>query len=111
MRFHFGEVELSADFRATVVIALNMLFTSIMVFETLVLLAAVFHHSNLRLPALLERVLSWMVVTTAVRWVHHHHAVGFDTRSHYGNVLSLRNPLGGTRSSTRRHEAMPIGLH
>ena len=109
VRFHFGEVLLSAGFRAAVIIALDMPFASIVVFEALVLLAAVFHHSNLRLPAALERALGWLVVTPAIHWVHHH-AVDRDTRSNYAPSLSLWDPLGGTRSATRRHEAMPIGL-
>ena len=75
----------------------------------MVLLATVFHHSNLRLPAALERALGWLVVTPAIHWVHHH-AVDRDTRSNYATILSLWDPLGGTRSATRRHEAMPIGL-
>ena len=100
---------LSAGFRAGVIIALDMPFASIVVFEALVLLAAVFHHSNLRLPAALERALGWLVVTPAIHWVHHH-AVDRDTRSNYATILSLWDPLGGTRSATRRHEAMPIGL-
>ena len=109
VRFHFGEVLLSAGFRAAVIIALDMPFASIVVFEALVLLAAVFHHSNLRLPAPLERALGWLVVTPAIHWVHHH-AVDRDARSNYATILSLWDPLGGTRSATRRHEAMPIGL-
>ena len=66
VRFHFGEVLLSTGFRAAVIIALDMPFASIVVFEALVLLAAVLHHSNLLLPAPLERALGWLVVKPAI---------------------------------------------
>ena len=66
VRFHFDEVLLSASFRAWVTIALDMLFASIVLFDALVLLAAAFRHLNLRLPAALERVLGWLVMTPTI---------------------------------------------
>ena len=72
LRFHFGEVLLSAGFRAVVVFALAIPFSHVVVFEAMVLLAAIFHHSNLRLPARVEAGLSRLVITPGIHWVHHH---------------------------------------
>jgi sterol desaturase/sphingolipid hydroxylase (fatty acid hydroxylase superfamily) len=108
LRFHFGEVALSALARAAVILALGFPLASVLVFETLVLLAAIFHHSNLRLPAGLERALSWLVVTPSIHWVHHHR-VRRDTDANYATVLSLWDRLFGSQSPTRRDPAMPIG--
>jgi sterol desaturase/sphingolipid hydroxylase (fatty acid hydroxylase superfamily) len=108
LRFHFGEVLLSAAARAVVVVLLAVPFTSVVVFEVLLLAAAAFHHSNLRLPSAVERALARAVVTPSIHWVHHH-AVRADTDSNYATVLSLWDPLFGSRSRTRRTPDMPIG--
>ena len=50
IRFHFGEVLISATARAGAIVLLGFPLASILAFETLVLIATVFHHSNLRLP-------------------------------------------------------------
>ncbi|MEZ5668673.1 MAG: sterol desaturase family protein [Alphaproteobacteria bacterium] len=108
-RFHFGEVALSAAVRLAVIVALALPFASIVAAETMVLAAAIFHHSNLRLPRWLERPLSWAVVTPAIHWVHHHR-VRADTDSNYATVLSLWDRLFGSRSPNPRRLDMPIGI-
>jgi sterol desaturase/sphingolipid hydroxylase (fatty acid hydroxylase superfamily) len=108
VRFHFGEVLLSAGARAVVIVLFAIPLASVLVFEALVLAATLFHHSNLRLPAGLERVLSWIVVTPSIHWVHHH-AEWRDTNANYSTVLSLWDRLFGSRSPTRRAPTMTIG--
>ncbi|MCI0430648.1 MAG: sterol desaturase family protein [Rhodospirillales bacterium] len=109
VRFHFGEVILSALARAGVIALFAIPLPSILVFEALVLAAAGFHHSNLKLPARFERLLSWIVVTPSIHWVHHHR-IRRDTNSNYATVLSLWDPVFGTRSPTRRTAEMEIGV-
>jgi sterol desaturase/sphingolipid hydroxylase (fatty acid hydroxylase superfamily) len=109
LRFHFGEVTLSAAARAVVVLALAIPLASVLVFETLLLLATIFHHSNLRLPPWLERTLSRAVVTPSIHWVHHHR-LRRDTDSNYSTVLSLWDPLFRSRSKTRRTPDLEIGV-
>ncbi|MBI1205790.1 MAG: sterol desaturase family protein [Azospirillum sp.] len=109
LRFHFGEVLLSAGVRALVIAVLAMPLSSVLVFETLVLLGALFHHSNLRLAPGVEKLLSRLVVTPSIHWVHHH-AVRRDTDSNYATLFSLWDLLFGSRSPTRREAAMPIGI-
>ncbi|MEO1192950.1 MAG: sterol desaturase family protein [Pseudomonadota bacterium] len=109
LRFHPGEVLLSALARAGVILLLGFPLESVLVFETLVLLAALFHHSNLAIPAKLERVLSWIVVTPSIHWVHHH-AIRADTDSNYATIFSIWDRLFGSRSATPRWREMPIGV-
>jgi sterol desaturase/sphingolipid hydroxylase (fatty acid hydroxylase superfamily) len=109
LRFHFGEVLLSALARAAVIVALAIPLTSVLAFEALLLLATIFHHSNLRLPARLEAMLARVMVTPSIHWVHHH-AVRRDTDANYATVLSPWDPLFGTRSPTARRPDMPIGV-
>ncbi|HLI10230.1 MAG TPA: sterol desaturase family protein [Alphaproteobacteria bacterium] len=110
VRFHFGEVILAALARAAVVVALAFPLSSVLVFETLVLCATFFHHSNLRLPPRLEAALARVIITPSIHWVHHH-AVQRDTDSNYGTVLSVWDPLFGSRNRwTRRTPEMAIGV-
>jgi sterol desaturase/sphingolipid hydroxylase (fatty acid hydroxylase superfamily) len=109
LRFHFGEVLLSALARAAVIVVLAIPLASVLVFETLVLMAAMFHHSNLRLPATLERALSALVVTPSIHWVHHHRR-RVDTDSNYSTIFSLWDPLFRSRSRTPRTADMAIGV-
>ena len=109
VRFHFGEVILSALFRAVVIFCFALPLTSVIVFETLVLIITAFHHSNIRLPKPLERILSLLVITPSIHWVHHHVAQP-DTDSNYGTIFSFWDRLFGSRSKTRRVPEMSIGL-
>jgi sterol desaturase/sphingolipid hydroxylase (fatty acid hydroxylase superfamily) len=109
VRFHFGEVVLSALVRAVVIIGLDIPLSSVLVFESLVLMSAIFHHSDARLPARLEQALSRVIITPSIHWVHHH-AVRADTDSNYGTIFSFWDPLFRSRSATRRWTTMPIGV-
>jgi len=109
LRFHFGEVLLSAAARAVTIVLLGLPIVSVVVFEALVLGAAIFHHSNLALAPGFEAVLSRLVVTPSIHWVHHHR-VRYDTDANYSTVLSLWDRLFASRSPTPRKAGMPIGV-
>ncbi len=109
VRFHFGEVALSALVRAGVILLLDLPLASVVLFEALVLATALFHHSDARLPPSLERPLGRLIVTPAIHWVHHH-ARRSDTDSNYGTVFSFWDPLFRSRSRTARSPGMPIGV-
>lgn len=109
VRFHFGEVMLSAAIRAVVIVLLGIPIGSVLVFETLVLISAAFHHSNVKLPPRLEAALARIIITPSIHWVHHH-AIRRDTDSNYGTIFSFWDPLFRTRSRTMRTADMSIGV-
>lgn len=109
VRFHFGELLLSSVLRAAVIFLLAVPLSSVIIFETLVLLVTIFHHSNVKLPPSLESGMSRLVVTPSIHWVHHH-ALRADTDSNYATVLSVWDRMFKSRSRTRRTAAMPIGV-
>ncbi len=109
VRFHFGEVLLSSGVRAVVIIAMGMPIMSVLVFETLVLLSALFQHSNVRLPQKLERALSLVIVTPSWHWMHHH-ALRADTDSNYGNTFSFWDRLFRSKCPHERTVDMTIGV-
>lgn len=109
VRFHFGEVILSALARAGVVWLLGFPLLSVLVFEAVLLLASIFHHSNLRLPRGLESLLSRAVITPERHWVHHH-AIRRDTDSNYGTVFVVWDRLFGSLNARPRRLDMVIGV-
>ena len=109
VRFHIGEVLLSATARLGVILALALPLSSVLVAETLLLVATLFHHSNIRILPAIERALSWVIVTPRIHWVHHHADVA-DLNANYANVLSVWDRIFGSRSPTKRRLDMPIGV-
>jgi sterol desaturase/sphingolipid hydroxylase (fatty acid hydroxylase superfamily) len=109
VRFHPGEVALSALLRMIPITLLAMPFVHVVLFETALLIASLFHHSNIRLPGRLERALSRLIVTPSIHWVHHHQDPA-DTNSNYAAIFSLWDPIFRTRSRTRRTPDMEIGV-
>ncbi len=109
LRFHFAEVFISSLVRLPVIILFAIPLQDIIVFETVVALAAIFHHSNLRLPARFERALAWFIVTPSIHWLHHH-AIRADTDSNYAVFFSVWDLLFASRSPTIRSADLIIGV-
>ena len=108
VRFHPGEVVISALARAPLVIAADIPFLTVALFDALMLLSALFHHSNIRLPAQLESALRLFIVTPSHHWVHHHVETA-DTNSNYGGVLTLWDRLFASWSPHAHTPDMRIG--
>ena len=109
LRFHFGEVALSAGARALVIVAFAIPLTSVVLFEIAVIVATVFHHANWRIPPALERALARVIITPSRHWVHHHR-VRADTDSTYGTIFSFWDRWFGTTTPTLRRPLMPLGV-
>ena len=109
VRFHFGEVILSALVRGAFVFAMGIPLSSVLMFEVLVLLSSIFQHSNIRLPVALDRALSTVIVTPGWHWMHHH-ALRADTDSNYANTLTVWDRLFASRSPNDRDLLMEIGI-
>ena len=109
VRFHGGEIVFATCARAIIIIVCAIPFSSILIFETLVLSAALFHHSNISLPPRIENALSKVIITPALHWVHHH-AVRHDTDSNYGTIFSIWDKIFATNSKTKRTKSLKIGV-
>jgi sterol desaturase/sphingolipid hydroxylase (fatty acid hydroxylase superfamily) len=108
-RFHAGEVLLSALARMPLLMIAAIPLPTLIAYEALVQIAALFHHSNIRLPAALERSLARVIITPSLHWVHHHRRQS-DTDSTYGTVLSVWDRLFGSAVATPRTPDMEIGV-
>ena len=109
VRFHFGEVVLSALVRGVVIFIFSIPLNSVVIFEIMVALATLFHHSNLRLPFAFETQLSRLIITPRLHWIHHH-AVRTDTDSNYATILSCWDLVFKSRSPNARFAGMKLGV-
>lgn len=71
VRFHPIEIIISMLIKMLVVLLLGVPVLAVIVFEILLNAMAMFNHSNIKLPAKLDRLLRWFIVTPAVHWIHH----------------------------------------
>lgn len=109
LRFHFGEVALSSMVRAGVIWVLGVPIGTVVIFETLIVLMALFQHSNVKLPPAIERALSYVIVTPSIHWLHHH-ALRADTDSNYSTILSIWDRIFLSISFHQRAPDMDMGV-
>ena len=71
LRFHFGEMALSVPYRAAQVALLGVGPRALSVWQAFLFLSIMFHHSNVRLPPVIERKLVRVIVTPRMHEIHH----------------------------------------
>jgi sterol desaturase/sphingolipid hydroxylase (fatty acid hydroxylase superfamily) len=108
LRFHAGELALSAFYRALQVRLFPIDARTLFGWELAVLLSVQFHHSNLRLPPKLDRALRSVVATPRMHGVHHS-VDGAERNSNFANLLTLWDRLFGTFHSPEKTQ-VEIGL-
>jgi sterol desaturase/sphingolipid hydroxylase (fatty acid hydroxylase superfamily) len=111
VRFHPIEMLLSMVIKLGVVTALGTPGTAVLVFEVLLNATSMFNHGNVWLPARLDRVLRWIVVTPEMHRVHHS-MVARETNSNFGFNLPWWDHLFGTYRAQPEagHEEMALGI-
>ena len=109
IRFHFGEVILSTIVRCIIIIMFNISLLNLILIEAIVLTSSVFHHSNIKLPKKFEKILSFIIVTPSIHWVHHHKRQK-ETDANYCAIFSFWDLIFKTKSNFKRYKGMPIGV-
>ena len=111
LRFHPLEILISMAIKLAVVGALGAPPVAVLVFEVILNAAALFNHSNLKLPARVDRVLRLVLVTPDMHRVHHS-SDPRETNSNYGFSVPWWDRLMGTyiAQPARGHEGMEIGI-
>ncbi|MCW5658107.1 MAG: sterol desaturase family protein [Burkholderiaceae bacterium] len=112
LRFHPIEIALSMLIKFAAIVVLGPPVVAVLVFEVLLNATSMFSHANIRLPAALDRVLRWIVVTPEMHRVHHS-VEDDETNSNFGFNLPWWDRLFGTYRDQPRagHAAMTIGIH
>lgn len=109
VRFHFGEMLLSVGVRSAQVLLLGASPLAALAYELVLEASTQFHHSNLRLPPRVERVLSWFIMTPRAHGIHHS-IEDRETNSNYSNFLLWWDRLHGTTCLNVRQDAVVIGV-
>lgn len=111
VRFHPVEITLSMMIKFAAIAALGPAPIAVLIFEVLLNAAAMFNHSNARLPLGIDRALRWVLVTPDMHRVHHS-IEEHETNSNFGFALPLWDRLFGTYKDQpdAGHEEMAIGL-
>lgn len=111
-RFHPIEIVLSMLIKFATIVALGPPLVAVVLFEVILNALAMFNHGNVRLPARLDRLLRYVVVTPDMHRVHHS-VEDNEANSNFGFNLSLWDRIFGTYIDQPRagHEGMTIGIH
>lgn len=110
-RFHPIEIALSMLIKLGVIVALGAPAMAVVLFEILLNATSMFNHGNVRLPAAVDRVLRFLIVTPDMHRVHHS-IKRRETDSNFGFNLSLWDRLFGTYRAQPEggHEGMTLGI-
>ncbi len=111
-RFHTLEIILSMLIKFATIIVLGPPVVAVVIFEVVLNATAMFNHGNVGLPAGLDRVLRWFLVTPDMHRVHHS-VEDDEANSNFGFSLSWWDRLFGTYRDQPRggHAGMTIGIH
>jgi sterol desaturase/sphingolipid hydroxylase (fatty acid hydroxylase superfamily) len=108
-RFHFGEQGLSVGYRILQVAVLGVDPLSLWIWQGLLSVSIVFHHSNARLPIGLERVLCRIIVTPRMHGIHHSNYRN-EANGNWSSLLSAWDYLHGTILLGVPQDAVDIGV-
>jgi sterol desaturase/sphingolipid hydroxylase (fatty acid hydroxylase superfamily) len=111
VRFHPIEIILSMLIKFAAIAVLGAPVAGVVIFEVLLNATSMFNHGNLHLPAGLDRVLRWFVVTPDMHRVHHS-IEDDEANSNFGFNLPWWDRLFGTYREQPRagHAGMTIGI-
>lgn len=109
LRFHFGELALSVGYRLLQVVVLGPSPLALGLWQLLLFVSILFHHSNLRLPLGLEQALVRVVVTPRMHGIHHSLYLN-ETNANWSSLLSVWDYLHRTAVLGVPQDEVPIGV-
>jgi sterol desaturase/sphingolipid hydroxylase (fatty acid hydroxylase superfamily) len=87
VRFHTGEILISALLRLGVVVILGLSLWQVLLYDILLIPVVFFHHSNVRFPKQWDRRLRLMFTSPAMHRIHHS-TERAESDSNYGTIFS-----------------------
>ena len=110
-RFHPIEIGLSMGIKFAAIALLGAPVVAVVVFEVLLSSCAMFNHGNIRLPAALDRVMRWVMVTPDMHRVHHS-VEDDESNCNFGFNLTWWDRMLGTYREQPRagQQGMAIGI-
>ncbi len=108
-RFHFGELSLSAVIRLSLIFFLGADLFSLLIFDSLVVVATQFHHSSVKVPRWFETFV-WLVWVPPSMHRIHHSVVIKERDANYGVLFSLWDRILGTLVTRTDQDRIKIGV-
>ncbi len=109
LRFHVGEMLASVPALAAQVVVLGVDRATLRAWQTALLIAIAFHHSNLRLPVRVDAALSKVLITPRLHGIHHS-ARPDRLDTNFGTLLALWDMLHRTRHTDLDQAELAVGL-
>lgn len=109
IRFHFGEMTISVLFRAGQILLIGVSPKALQMWQSLLFLSILFHHSNVRLPKKIESVLQKIIVTPRLHGIHHSSKKD-EQDSNWSSGLSVWDYLHGTFRNDVPQNKITIGV-
>jgi sterol desaturase/sphingolipid hydroxylase (fatty acid hydroxylase superfamily) len=106
-RFHPIEILSSSIPKLSLIWWLGISIEVISIYELIFTVIVALHHSNLAIPARIDRLLAWLIITPNYHRIHHSQVVT-ETNSNYGSVLSCWD--GIFKTSTDRLDVINLQL-
>lgn len=109
LRIHFGELLFAIFFRSIPIMIFAISLKSVVIFEFILILDGLFHHTNILIPKKINNFFGFLIVTPDMHSVHHH-AYQPDTDSNYGFIFNIWDKIFKTYNVRKRSEKWRIGL-
>ena len=111
LRFHPLEIVLSMLYKAAFVLLLGAHPAAEIAFEMLLNATSQFNHSNVGLPARVERLLRYILITPDVHRIHHS-VLAMEMRANFGFSVPVWDRLCGTYRDqpAQAHTTMLLGV-
>ncbi len=109
LRFHFGEIAISVVFRAGQIISIGPSPMTVAVWQVLLFLSILFHHSNVRIPVGWERLLARLLMTPRLHGIHHS-IQSAEVNSNWSSGLTIWDWLHGTLRTDVDQGSIVLGV-
>ena len=109
LRFHIGEILLSGLTKIPLILVFGLSIEHLIIYEIVALPVILFHHSNLRIPASLDRLLRYLIVTPHMHRLHHSDQQQ-ETDSNYSSLFSVWDRLFYSFQAQALSEHFKLGL-
>src|SRR5436305_7139021 len=109
LRFHFGEISISLAFRAVQIAVIGPSPLTVALWQVFLFLCILFHHSNVRLSVVAERIVARLVVTPRLHGIHHS-IVPEEVNSNWSSGLTIWDWLHSTLRTEPPQSALTLGV-
>ena len=109
LRFHFGEITISLAFRAVQIAVIGPSPLTVALWQVFLFLCILFHHSNVRLSVVAERILARLVVTPRLHGIHHS-IVPEEVNSNWSSGLTVWDWLHSTLRTQPPQATLTLGV-